>query len=164
MAQVYGNIRIEKAVNEVQTDQVSDCDQRSSLRRVLIRKLKISTIKEVRVTTYLPMNTPLIGQLDVLTRLHPVSAGFHDADVAGSTCLSGTRVALLNEIRAWFEDGSDKCPRLFWLFEIAGTGKTTVAQSVCEMLSRHLAGSFFFSCDRTERQRPSNILSSVRWH
>jgi ABC-type dipeptide/oligopeptide/nickel transport system ATPase subunit len=90
-----------------------------------------------------------------------VTAAFHDADVAAPTCLSGTRVALLNEIRTWFEDVSDNCPRFFWLSGIAGTGKTTVAQSVCEMLSDHLVGTFFFSRDSAERRRPSNILPTL---
>jgi hypothetical protein len=107
------------------------------------------------------MNTSLIVHLDLLSKLHPVTAAFHDADVAAPTCLSGTRVALLDEIRTWFEDDSNNCPRFFWLSGIAGTGKTTVAQSVCEMLSDRLVGTFFFSRDSAERRRPSNILPTL---
>jgi ABC-type dipeptide/oligopeptide/nickel transport system ATPase subunit len=109
------------------------------------------------------MNTSLIVYLDLLSKLHPVTAAFHDADGAAPTCLSGTRVALLDEIRTWFENDSDNCPRFFWLSGIAGTGKTTVAQSVCEMLSDRLAGTFFFSRDSAERRRPSNILPTLMY-
>jgi ABC-type dipeptide/oligopeptide/nickel transport system ATPase subunit len=107
------------------------------------------------------MNTCLILHLELLSKLHPVTAAFHDVDGAAPTCLSGTRVALLDEIRTWFEDDSDNCPHFFWLSGIAGTGKTTVAQSVCEMLSDRLAGTFFFSRDSAERRRPSNILPTL---
>jgi ABC-type dipeptide/oligopeptide/nickel transport system ATPase subunit len=109
------------------------------------------------------MNTSLIVHLDLLSKLHPVTAAFHDADGAAPTCLSGTRVALLDEIRTWFENDSDNCPRFFWLSGIAGTGKTTVAQSVCEMLNDHLAGTFFFSRDSAERRRPSNVLPTLMY-
>jgi hypothetical protein len=105
--------------------------------------------------------TCLIAYLDLLSKLHPVTAAFHDADGAAPTCLLGTRVALLDEIRTWFEDASDNCPRFFWLSGIAGTGKTTVAQSVCEMLSDRLVGTFFFSRNSAERRRPSNILPTL---
>jgi ABC-type dipeptide/oligopeptide/nickel transport system ATPase subunit len=107
------------------------------------------------------MITCLIAYLDLLSKLHPVTAAFYDADVAAPTCLPGTRVTLLDEIRTWFEDDSVNCPRFFWLSGIAGTGKTTVAQSVCEMLSDHLVGTFFFSRDSAERRRPSNILPTL---
>jgi ABC-type dipeptide/oligopeptide/nickel transport system ATPase subunit len=90
-----------------------------------------------------------------------VKGALHDADVAAPTCLPGTRVALLDEIRTWFKDDSDNCPRFFWLSGIAGTGKTTVSQSVCEMLSAHLAGTFFFSRDSADRRRPSSILPTL---
>jgi ABC-type dipeptide/oligopeptide/nickel transport system ATPase subunit len=161
MVQVYGNIRIEKAVNVVRNDQVSGCYPSSTSRRVLINKHRSAPLREVRYTTHRLVNRYLIARPELLSKLHPVISAFHDADVAAPTCLSGTRVALLDEIRTWFEDSSDNCPRFFWLSGIAGTGKTTVAQSVCEMLSEHLAGTFFFSRDSAERRRPSNILPTL---
>jgi ABC-type dipeptide/oligopeptide/nickel transport system ATPase subunit len=164
MGQVYCNIRIEKTVNVVRMDQVSDRCPSSMSRRVLMNKRhRLASLREVRATTHCFVFTCLIGHLDLLSKLHPVTAAFHDADVAAPTCLSGTRAALLEEIRTWFDDNSDNCPRFFWLSGIAGTGKTTVAQSVCEMLSDRLAGTFFFSRDSAERRRPSNILPTLMY-
>jgi hypothetical protein len=110
------------------------------------------------------VTTCLIVHLELLSKLRPVTAAFYDADGAASTCLPGTRVALLDEIRAWFEDDSDNCPRFFWLSGFAGTGKTAVTQSVCEMLKDRLAGTFFFSRDSAERRRPSNILPTLIYY
>ncbi|KAF7540571.1 hypothetical protein G7054_g1266 [Neopestalotiopsis clavispora] len=62
-----------------------------------------------------------------------------------ATCLPNTRVELLQEIIDWV-DGSDKrC--IFWLNGIAGTGKSTVAQTISRRYQDrgNLGGSFFFS-------------------
>lgn len=61
------------------------------------------------------------------------------------TCLRNTRVDLLREIYEWIDgEGS---PAIFWLSGLAGTGKSTVAQTVAAEFSAkgRLAGSFFFS-------------------
>jgi hypothetical protein len=92
-----------------------------------------------------------------------VTAAFYDADEAAPACLDGTRTALLDDIRTWFENTSDDCPRFFWLSGIAGTGKTTVTQSVCEIFKNCLLGTFFFSGDSVERRRPSNILPTLMY-
>ena len=60
-------------------------------------------------------------------------------------CLPDTRISLLEEIYSW-TDGQDKrC--IFWLYGLAGTGKSTIARTVAR---RHfeqsrLGASFFFS-------------------
>jgi hypothetical protein len=61
------------------------------------------------------------------------------------TCLTDTRVDLLQEIYNW-ADGQDK-PCIFWLSGLAGTGKSTVAQTVAAKYSEKgsLWASFFFS-------------------
>jgi len=61
------------------------------------------------------------------------------------TCLPDTRVDLLREIRDW-ADG-EHSPGLFWLSGLAGTGKSTIAQTVAAAYhaTGQLAGSFFFS-------------------
>ncbi len=62
------------------------------------------------------------------------------------SCLSGTRVDVLKEIKTWAEDGSDKrC--VFWLSGMAGTGKSTIARTVARehLPQNQLGASFFFS-------------------
>ncbi|TVY13324.1 Vegetative incompatibility protein HET-E-1, partial [Lachnellula arida] len=62
-----------------------------------------------------------------------------------STCLPDTGVDLLQEIYDW-ADGQDKrC--ILWLNGLAGTGKSTIAQTVAGKYytEGHLGASFFFS-------------------
>ena len=70
-----------------------------------------------------------------------------------SGCLSGTRESVLNEIEKWTED-FDKSP-VFWLNGLAGTGKSTIAQTIAERVfaDGRLGASFF--CSRGVEDRSS---------
>ena len=76
-------------------------------------------------------------------------AGYQHGDRNG--CLEGTRESVLDEIERWTED-SEKSP-VFWLNGLAGTGKTTIAQTVAERVfaKGSLGASFFCSRDFEER-------------
>ncbi|KAG9120579.1 WD repeat-containing protein 38, partial [Ceratobasidium sp. 392] len=65
-------------------------------------------------------------------------------------CTPDTRVDVLKLLRHWAHDGQSQ--KIYWLNGMAGTGKTTIAYSLCEQLKRdgQLAASFFCS-----RQLPS---------
>jgi len=58
-------------------------------------------------------------------------------------CLKGTREGVLKDIGDWF--ASDQGQRVFWLNGLAGTGKSTIAQTFAEMTfaDRKLGASFF---------------------
>ncbi|KAF8593498.1 hypothetical protein BDV93DRAFT_399154, partial [Ceratobasidium sp. AG-I] len=60
-------------------------------------------------------------------------------------CIPNTRMDLLNQLKTWAEDSNSK--RIYWLNGLAGTGKTTIAYSLCNELesSLTLAASFFCS-------------------
>jgi hypothetical protein len=60
-------------------------------------------------------------------------------------CLPGTRVGVLDEIRAWI-DGEDK-RHIFWLSGWAGTGKSTIARTIAREYydRKRLVASYFFS-------------------
>ena len=66
-------------------------------------------------------------------------------------CLRGTREAVLEEIELWTKD-FDKSP-IFWLNGLAGTGKSTIAQTVAERVFAEgsLGASFFCSRDFEDR-------------
>lgn len=70
-------------------------------------------------------------------------AGFQHGNRSG--CLKGTREGVLNEIERWAED-FDKSP-VFWLNGLAGTGKSTIAQTIAErdFADGRLGASFFCS-------------------
>ncbi|KAF9650050.1 hypothetical protein BDM02DRAFT_3112640 [Thelephora ganbajun] len=72
-------------------------------------------------------------------------AGYQHGDRKG--CLRGTREAVLNEIESWARDF--KKPPVFWLNGLAGTGKSTIAQTVSEQVfcDGLLGASFFCSRD-----------------
>ncbi|QRV96323.1 Vegetative incompatibility protein HET-E-1 [Ceratobasidium sp. AG-Ba] len=65
-------------------------------------------------------------------------------------CTTNTRTQLLEELYAWAS--AENGQRVYWLNGMAGTGKTTIAYSLCEYLESfgNLAASFFCS-----RQVPS---------
>jgi len=71
-----------------------------------------------------------------------------------SGCLKGTRESVLDEIEEWTED-FDKSP-VFWLNGLAGTGKSTIAQTIAERVfaNGRLGASFF--CSRGVEDR-SNL-------
>ena len=62
-----------------------------------------------------------------------------------SGCLRGTRKCVLEEIEDWTKDKA--APQVFWLNGLAGTGKSTIAQTVSERIfaDGHLGASFFCS-------------------
>jgi len=85
---------------------------------------------------------------DLLQKTLPVSA---DAPFSArkrereSTCLPGTRTDLLHDIYDWVDGESSQS--IFWLSGLAGTGKSTIAQTVAVTYSakKALGASFFFS-------------------
>ncbi|KAH8834629.1 WD40-repeat-containing domain protein [Flagelloscypha sp. PMI_526] len=64
------------------------------------------------------------------------------------TCTPKTRVNILEKIILWAKEKKDSLlSSLFWIFGLAGTGKSTIAQSVCKILKKEglLASSYFCS-------------------
>ncbi|KAG8781828.1 hypothetical protein FRC12_021476 [Ceratobasidium sp. 428] len=76
-------------------------------------------------------------------------------------CTPNTRVAVLQRLRDWayYDDNRKIC----WLSGMAGTGKTTIAYSLCKELDStgKLAGSFFCSRRLPACQDASCILPSI---
>lgn len=77
-------------------------------------------------------------------------------------CMEGTREQLLDDIVAWAADSQTQ--PVFLLDGMAGTGKTTVTESLCRLLDSKgiLAGSFFcWRFDNSERKDVRRILPSL---
>ncbi|KAG8723708.1 hypothetical protein FRC09_002098, partial [Ceratobasidium sp. 395] len=77
-------------------------------------------------------------------------------------CMQNTRVAVLQELRDWVYYGRSQ--NILWLNGTAGTGKTTIAYSLCELLenSGRVLASFFCSrkhpiCGDVNRIVPSVV-------
>jgi len=76
-------------------------------------------------------------------------------------CLKGTRESVLNEIEKWTEN-FDKSP-VFWLNGLAGTGKSTIAQTTAERVfaGGRLGASFFCSRGIEDRSNLQLIFPTL---
>ena len=76
-------------------------------------------------------------------------------------CLKGTRSAVLDQIELWTRDFS-QCP-VYWLNGLAGTGKSTIAQSIAERVfaGGQLGASFFCSRDFESRSNLQFIFPTL---
>ena len=76
-------------------------------------------------------------------------------------CLKGTRNTVLNEIESWANDFTNS--PVFWLNGLAGTGKTTIAQTIAERFfaEEHLGASFFCSRDFEDRSNLHFIFPTL---
>ena len=77
-------------------------------------------------------------------------AGFRHGDRQG--CLKGTRKGVLDDIESWSKDPN--MSPVYWLNGLAGTGKSTIAQTFAERLfaDGSLGASFFCSRDFEDRR------------
>ncbi|KAH8797315.1 hypothetical protein DL96DRAFT_998309 [Flagelloscypha sp. PMI_526] len=70
------------------------------------------------------------------------------ANVQRQSCTPGTRIAILQQLLDWSITLEPELKNsLFWLYGLAGTGKTTILRDICERLQKEniLASSYFCS-------------------
>jgi hypothetical protein len=93
--------------------------------------------------------------------LNPVASATWNAHGLNiDTCLAGTRVNLLQEIDFWLQAGPSGAV-VFWLNGLAGTGKSTVARTLCKSLGGNLGAAFFMSRNSLERRTSVRVLNSL---
>ncbi|EMD32072.1 hypothetical protein CERSUDRAFT_99771 [Gelatoporia subvermispora B] len=85
-----------------------------------------------------------------------------DAGIDSQTadeCMPNTRVQVLEDVQGWVN--AARGARIFWLNGMAGTGKSTIARSVCNILraQNRLGGSFF--CSRGTRDDVKRIIPTL---
>ncbi|KAG8711287.1 hypothetical protein FRC09_020684 [Ceratobasidium sp. 395] len=108
-----------------------------------------------------------LSQQNRLNRLpHSAEAKYRSAQserLGRNGCTPDTRVDVLKRLRAWTLD--DKNQRIYWLNGMAGTGKTTIAYSLCEELqgAGKLAASFFCSRQLPSCRDVNRILPSIAY-
>ena len=75
--------------------------------------------------------------------------------------MKGTRKEILSQLEEWSKDEQEK--QVFWLNGLAGTGKSTIAQTFAEMSFADgiLGGSFFCSRDFEDRSNLRSILPTL---
>jgi len=90
---------------------------------------------------------------------HTTGAGYLSGNRQG--CLRGTRKDVLWQIERWLTDDQDQ--RVFWLNGLAGTGKSTIAQTFAEtsFSDGKLGASFFCSRDFEDRSNIQAIFPTL---
>lgn len=78
-------------------------------------------------------------------------------------CLPHTRVSIIKEITDWIhEPNSDGVARIFWLYGVAGSGKSAIARTIGEQFDGiDRLGCFFFFVKEESLARPVNRLFST---
>ena len=90
---------------------------------------------------------------------HTADAGYRSGNREG--CLRGTRKGVLWEIERWLTGEQEQ--RIFWLNGLAGTGKSTIAQTFAEtsFADGKLGASFFCSRDFEGRSNLQAIFPTL---
>jgi hypothetical protein len=93
----------------------------------LVKDDELYLWKQTNVDRFGRRNEPdLLKLLPIATEAASNSYGKrHD-----TLCLDGTRVGVLNEIRAWAEGDTEQY--IYWLNGMAGTGKSTIARTIAD--------------------------------
>ena len=75
-------------------------------------------------------------------------------------CLENTRRNVINDIMEWIADDSNEAKQVLWVHGLAGTGKSTLSNTIARIMrSLHRLGAFFFF-DRDIPQR--NFATLIR--
>ena len=60
-------------------------------------------------------------------------------------CLKNTRRNVINDVMEWVADDSNEAKKVLWVHGLAGTGKSTLSNSIAEIMDNlHRLGGFFF--------------------
>ncbi|KAM5445021.1 hypothetical protein MferCBS31731_000480 [Microsporum ferrugineum] len=107
------------------------------------------------IAVIFPKNFKLDG-LQVATGAAFDSYGNHHTE-----CLPGTRIELLREVEEWAKSARAKC--IFWLNGMAGTGKSTISQTVARRLKEKklLGASFFFKRGEEDRENAKRLFPTL---
>ncbi|KAF8699570.1 WD domain, G-beta repeat, partial [Rhizoctonia solani] len=97
-----------------------------------------------------------------LTQILSAKSAFYDSGgVKRGGCAPGTREPQIKMLIEWAS--SPDSGRTCWMNGMAGTGKTTIAYTVCEMLGSQLGASFFCSRAIPECRQVKSIIPCIAY-
>ncbi|KAF5367346.1 hypothetical protein D9615_010265 [Tricholomella constricta] len=171
LTEYWGRSMAETVVNAIFAAEDDDIIQRftDTFKQLKVQFDQRINVQQWKITQATGKQVDMISnQIDILVRES------EDCQLKGllapdlhihwsSTCLSGTRAKLLSEILSWAQ--SDSSPAMFWLSGAAGTGKSSVAGSVAELLkSKNILYAFVsFRRDIAVDDTPSHLLGSIAY-
>ncbi|KAF8175117.1 hypothetical protein BJ912DRAFT_909594, partial [Pholiota molesta] len=92
---------------------------------------------------------------------------FHDSSERGKPpkCYPHTRVAILSVIMKWLNDPQAQEQFILWLYGPAGSGKTSIGQTIAEACvdEDRLAASFFFGKTAPGRNTPTLFVATLAY-
>ncbi|CUA71833.1 Apoptotic protease-activating factor 1 [Rhizoctonia solani] len=104
-----------------------------------------------------------------LSRLSPSLSAYYNSaqatELKRGECTPGTRIDVLAHMNDWASMSGPNAGSVYWLNGMAGTGKTTIAYSLCiELASNHqLVASFFCSRLLPECRDVQQIIPSIAY-
>lgn len=108
----------------------------------------------------------------MLDKLEPASHAHYKMG-GEQSCLKGTREDLLHRVSEWIHEGdpilnssSSMHPRLFWLYGMAGSGKSSVANSVADIVNtskNHCLSCFFCKRDDPSLSNPQTFFPTLAY-
>ncbi|KIK53166.1 hypothetical protein GYMLUDRAFT_1026911 [Collybiopsis luxurians FD-317 M1] len=122
------------------------------------------TLANIRLTQKIEDNTEHIRLHD----LRPIPEATY-ARGNRSLCAEDTRVDILNTVIAWCKDISADSSTIFWLSGAAGTGKSTIAYTLCDKLLQEgknvtrLGASFLCSRQIQSARKRENIIPTIAY-
>ncbi|KAB5589558.1 Vegetative incompatibility protein HET-E-1 [Ceratobasidium theobromae] len=102
-----------------------------------------------------------------LEEMKPAKLGTYDSWLSTETnrrsCTKNTRIDVLLELDTWSCDPD--APNIYWMTGMAGTGKTTVANTFCETLKKQkqLVASFFCTRTTVEGRDVRRIIPTIAY-
>lgn len=111
------------------------------------------------------MNAPHTATRQVLDRLQPTRMDASDR----SPCHPRTRLGILQDISVFLLSPPDASgvhiQNVFWLYGLAGTGKSTTATTVANIVrdQRRLGAFIFFNRDRSEHNSPKDVIRTLAY-
>jgi len=78
-------------------------------------------------------------------------------------CTAKTREGVLGDLIKWAEN--PQSPKIYWMIGMAGTGKSTIAYTFCELLAKdeRLGASFFCSRSLSECRDARSIFPTIAY-
>ncbi|CEL59035.1 Vegetative incompatibility protein HET-E-1 OS=Podospora anserina GN=HET-E1 PE=4 SV=1 [Rhizoctonia solani AG-1 IB] len=163
---------ISKSVHRKVEDQSKILEEQANMTKEQARKLEEQERKveeQERKSKELEQHVQSAHPQSPLSRLSPaLSARYNSAqavELKRGICTPGTRVDVLAQMHQWASVSGSDAGSVYWLNGMAGTGKTTIAYSLCAELEnkKQLAASFFCSRLLPECRNVNYIIPSIAY-